>query len=74
MGFLKWNPSERITPLEALKSDWVQKGTPEHLRNFETFTKNEPEISKSSPMFKVKAKSKEKKKLSSGAMQQKFPN
>ena len=55
--FLKWNPRDRITPMEALKSDWIQEGIPEHLRKMEAFVKTEPETTKSTTLFKLKTKS-----------------
>lgn len=39
--FLRWDPKERTTPLEALKSKWIIEGMPEHLRSSEIFGKDD---------------------------------
>lgn len=31
--FLKWEPEQRISPIEALNHSWIRKGLPEDLRN-----------------------------------------
>jgi len=32
-AFLKWNPKERISSVEALAHPWISKGLPEELKN-----------------------------------------
>ena len=47
MRFLKWDPNERISPLEALNHSWVSKGLPSELRvklshGYEELSKSQP--------------------------------
>ena len=35
--FLKWDPNDRILPINALRHQWIKDGMPEHLRNADMF-------------------------------------
>jgi serine/threonine protein kinase len=38
-SFLKWDPKERITPVDALKSKWITDGMPENIKFAEFLAK-----------------------------------
>ena len=35
--FLQWRPSDRITPVDALRHKWIRDGMPAHLKNADVF-------------------------------------
>jgi hypothetical protein len=60
-GFLKWEPQERVTPVEALKSKWISEGMPENIKFGEFLAKQEERESGCKTGRVAKSKSKERK-------------
>jgi serine/threonine protein kinase len=60
-GFLRWDPKERITPVEALKDKWISEGMPENIKFGEFLARQEEKESGCKTGRIIKSKSKEKK-------------